>query len=231
MKTNLFPIAIVLCLFAVSSAGASMVLVADGILDAEPRLTGLGHTVTQSDASTWDASFDYSPYDVVAFEFGSDDPADLQNLVTAVDASDVGVVFLRGGADVLATATALGLITGGSMHYQSPTDLNVIDNSHFITQNLSLGTHNLGYTYMSYFDSPGAGTTTLGNGPDGAALLVHNSRRVVGTPFFGHTSGYGNENATGLEMTDRSIEWAAIPEPATLNLLILGGLMLLRRRR
>ncbi len=224
-------------LLAPSSAGAVEILLAGagyhGPTDVVPRLEGLGHMVTVSDPSTWDASFDYSPYDVIAFEHwteGSQDPADILHLVDAVDAGEVGVVFFRGG-QAEATAAALGLIGGGQLMWQTPASLGVVDNSHFITEGLALGPHDLGYTYMSYFDTPGASTTILGNGPNGAALLVHDSRRVVGTPFFGHSAGYGDETETGFELTDRSVQWASIPEPATLSLLAMGALAVARRRR
>ena len=110
------------------------------------RLTGLGHTVTVSNAATWGSSFNYAPYDVVAFEFNSANPANIGHLVSSVTAGDAGVVFFRGyGAE--ATAQALGLITGGTLDWQTPTNLNVTNNSHYITTGISLGIHSLGYTY------------------------------------------------------------------------------------
>lgn len=80
---------------------------------------------------------------------------------------------------------------------------------------------------MSYVHSPGANTTTLATGPYGAALVVHDSLRAVITPFYGHPVDYDSENATGLEVTQQSILWAAgyplqtIPAPGA---ILLGGI-------
>lgn len=214
-----------------SSSGQNLVL---------DRLTGLGHSVVVSDASTWDSSFDYSPYDIVAFQFESLNPADIAHFVDAVDNGVVGTVFFRGGQSLPGrnedTAIALGLIDSESLWWQTPTDLNVIDNTHPITFGLSLGVENLGYKYMAYVEHPGQNTTTLATGPRGAALVVHNSRRAVVTPFYGHPAEYDGENAFGLEITQRTIKWAVIPAPSTFVGLVGMGLMgalgyVWRRRR
>ena len=98
LRSNLFVVVLAgLLVSAALPALAANVLVEGGVqgLSVGPRLTGLGHTVTISDGATWNSSFDYSPYDVVAFEFSSGDPADIAHLVAAVDAGQVGVVFFR----------------------------------------------------------------------------------------------------------------------------------------
>ncbi|MFH1844783.1 MAG: hypothetical protein ABIF77_16455 [bacterium] len=176
-------------------------------IDITPRLIGLGHTVHEIDPATWDAQFDYSVYDVVAFQHAFSDPADIAHLVDAVDAETVGVVFFR--VNVEAAATALGLISSSSSDFQDGHQLSIVDNSHPITHDLAITIYDLGYVNMSYVANPAGGTTVLANGPDGAALVVHNSRRVVATPFYGHFAGHDNETAVGLGITSKSLDWAA----------------------
>lgn len=197
-------------LFANPVHGLS-ILVAPGTnpdIDIVPRLIELGHTVQEMDPANWDATFDYSTYDVVAFQFSSGDPADIPNLVAAVDAEEVGVVCFRATSSI-GIATALGLIVAGTFDYQNGHQFSVIDNAHAITHNLEITTYDLGYTNMSYVTDPGLNTTTLGNGPDGAALVVHDSRRAVMVPFYGHFAGYDTETEIGKGITDRSLLWAA----------------------
>jgi len=69
---------------------------ADAVIDVSPRLLGLGYSVTKSDAQTWGASFDYRPYDVVAFPCKFADPASPPRFLAAFDDGTVGVVFFRG---------------------------------------------------------------------------------------------------------------------------------------
>ena len=234
----------VVATIVVGQADAAVILLSSNgsnSIEVTPRLQQLGHTVVTQDASTWGAAFDYSAYDIVAFEFNSTNPADVGNLVSQVDAGLVGVVFFRGfGAET--TAQQLGLTGGADLWWQTPTDLNVVNNSHPITAAIGVGTQNLGYTFMSRIDDPGANTTTLALGPSGAALVVHNQRRAVITPFYGHPTGHDDETAFGTQITERSIQWAAgtlntnpVPEPGALALLSMGGIGLvggaIRKRR
>ena len=183
-----------------------------------PRLIGLGHTVQESDPSTWDALFDYSAYDVVAFQFLSSDPADISHLVTAVDAEEIGVVFFRG---VVATATALGLISSSSFDYQSAHPLSIVDNSHPITQFFQITTYELGHGNMTHVIDPGVNTTVLANGVDGAALVVHNTRSVVATPYYGAYWEDDIETEAGLAITDNCLMWAA-GEPVSVQQMTWG---------
>ncbi len=208
---------IILVALSIQNASALQILLAEGsggTIDVENRLTGLGHTVTTSNATTWNGSFDYSVYDVVAFQFQSANPLDIGHLVDAVTSNSVGVVFLR-GSNTETTASAFGLITGGQLNWQTPTDLDILDNSHPITTGLSLGIQNLGYLYMTYVEQPGASGTVLATGPNGAALIVHNTLGVVITPFYGHPADYDLETANGLQITENSLQWAASGVPPT----------------
>jgi hypothetical protein len=172
----------------------------------------------------------------VAFEFGSQNPGDIGNLVSAVTANDVGVVFFR-GYGVENTMQSLGLVNDSYMDWQTPATIEIINDTHYITSNLGLGTHSLGYTYMGEVSLPGVNTTVLATGPEGAAIVVHNSLRVAFTPFYGHSSGYSLETAAGLEITDRTIQWAAggtsVPDPSGLALFSIGliGLGLGKRKK
>jgi hypothetical protein len=226
--TNLAMLTILTCWVQPAEAEPLNVLLAqpsDMATDVVTRLAGLGHEVTLSAASSWGSSFDYSPYDVVAFQFTSGSPGDVQHLVAAVDSGTVGVVFFRGGFFVETVAAELGLIAGGELAFQQPAVVEVLDDSHYITSSLSAGTHDLGYTYMSRVSTPGAATSTLATGPDGPALVVHDTRRAVITPFYGNPDRYHDETPTGLQITERSLQWAAgtVPEPPTLALLLVAA--------
>ena len=129
-------------------------------------------------------------------------------------AGEVGVVFFRGeGAQ--ATARALGIIQDTTLAYPlnwqfAYNNLNVVDNSHPITAGFDLGLHDLGYRYMSYVPEPGAETTVLATGLDGAALVVHNRLRVAVNPSYAHVDGlYVDETPFGLALTERTLQWAA----------------------
>ena len=193
-------------------------------------LESLGHTVTTTatvPTYTWGSSFDYSAYDLVVFAYDASNPADVGHLVAAVAAGEVGVVFFRGdGAQI--TARALGIIQDTTLAFPlkwqyAYANLNVVDNTHPITAGTALGLHDLGYRYMSYIPEPGADTTVLATGLDGAALVVHNSLRVAVNPSYAHVDGlFVDETAFGLELTERVLQWAAgaSPEPETTSVEI-----------
>jgi len=199
------------------------------------RLESLGHTVTASYANTWDSNWDYSAYDVVAFQYGSQNPADIANLLTAVQNEEVGVVFFRGSGAEL-TAAALG-VNYGLMDWQYANTMNIIDNSHYITQGIDLGVYDLGQTYMSEYYGPGPDTTVLATGADGAGLLVHNDYRIAMSHYYGHESGYDLETEFSMELTERTLQWAAgaavVPIPAAAWLFgsALMGLGWVRRKQ
>ena len=212
----------IVCLGIIASPVSGLsILVAPGAspnVNIVPRLIGLGHTVQELDPSTWDALFDYSAYDVVAFQFLSSDPADISHLVNAVDAEEIGVVFFRGG---VATATALGLISSSSFDYQNAHPLSIVDNSHPITQFFQITTYDLGYGNMTHVIDPGVNTTILANGVGGAALVVHNTRSVVATPYYGAYWEDDIETEAGLAITDNCLMWAA-GEPVPVQQMTWG---------
>ena len=189
--------------------------------DVTARLEGLGHTLTQSNAAWWGSTWDYSAYDVVVLQYATNEVADTANLLSAVQAGETGVVFFRawGAHD---TAYDLGMTSDNNvdnMHWQAAgNNFDIVDNSHYITKGWDLGQHDLGFNYMTQLLNPGANTTTLANGADGAALVVHNSLRMAVAPFYGHENGYNDETAFGIELTERTLKWAAgadvVPIPA-----------------
>ena len=205
------PLIIGLGLCATPAFGLSILLAPGHYVDIEitTRLLELGHSVTESDPATWDGLFDYSPYDVVAFEFASSNPSDAANLVAAVDAGLVGVVVFRGPNGTGSISETLGLISEQEISFQNGHHANILAVPHLITQNHVPGEYDLGYTNMSKVEYPGAETTTLVAGPDGAALVVHDTRRAVLTPFYGHFAGYDTETQVGRDLTERSLVWAA----------------------
>ena len=237
---------VVLALFAGGPAAALSILLNDGATggNVQARLVGLGHAVTVAPPATWTAAFDYSVFDVVAFEFsvpaGSANPADIGHLVAAVDAGEVGVVFFR-GYGAAATAAALGVSASASdsaMWFQNPALLTVHDNSHAITAGMSLGTQDLGFEYIARIDQPGVDTDVLASGPQGAALVVHQTRRVVVAPFFGHPTDFAGETQMSVDLTERALQWAAsspvdLGESGALGLFGLGlvGVGVAMRRR
>jgi hypothetical protein len=205
-------ILIVACMGLIASPVFGLsILVAPGAssnANIVPRLIGLGHTVHEIDSSTWDSLFDYSAYDVVAFQFLSGNPADIPHLVNAVDAGEIGVVFFR-AAGSQTIALALGMISSSSFDYQFAHPLSIVDTSHPITQFFQLTTYELGYGNMTHVEDPGVDTTILGTGVDGPALVVHNTRNVVVTPYYGAYWESDIETEAGLAITDNCLVWAA----------------------
>jgi len=234
-----FVATILLAIFSLNAHAVSILLNGGNPdRDVVDRLEGLGHSVTLSNAVWWGSDWDYSAYDVVAFQYGASNPSDIGNLVSAVTAGDVGVVFFRGwGAND--TAAALGITQpGATLDWQAAyNNFDIVDNSHSITQGMNLGLNDLGYATMSEVSLPGADTTVLANGPDGAALVVHNTLRVAVTPFYGYSVDYDLETELGITITERTLQWAAgatvVPIPAAVWLFgsALAGLGWFRRRQ
>lgn len=227
MKKTLIKILFVSLLLCSESYAASILLSPSntGSIDVASRLTGLGHSVTVSDPTTWGSVFDYSPFDVVGFQYdqdGNSNPADIAHLVNSVSSEDIGVLFFRGNG-ATQTGVALGLFSNiGSPSWVSPANLNVLNNTHVITQHMTVGIQNLGFTYMSDYQSVGigSGASVLATTSSGApALIVHDSARVAALPFYGHFSGFESESFDSITLTDNAINWASspasVPEPSS----------------
>jgi len=213
--------------FTTSAFGASILLSVPGSgLNIATGLAALGNTVTVSDPTTWDSSFDYSAFDVVAFQAAAVDPADIANLVAAVQADQVGVVAFNGfGAEN--TLAALGLLDSPvSPGAAFPGTIDILNNTHPITQGLPLGPRPLGLARVATYSNPGADTTTLANAQSGQpSLVVSNLYRVVGVPYyFGTDTNPSLGNDSSAFITINAINWAAtpIPEPSTALLIGLG---------
>ncbi len=79
---------------------------------------------------------------------------------------------------------------------------------------------------MSYVVDPGVETTTLCTGASGAALVVHDSRRAVVTPYYGAYWESDQENEVGYGLTERSLQWAA-GVPVSVPEMTMGEMKLL----
>ena len=177
-------------------------MVSDGVDD---RIIGLGHSVTQLNTGLWDDSFDYSPCDLVAFDFGTSNPASIPNLVAAVDAGDVGAVFFRGTG---AEQTMVALDTGRSEYWQSRAKLNVVNTSHPVTAGLAPDTFDPGFVYSTQYTGVGSDMTVLETLPRSGctALAVHNTRRVALSYFYGHFSVYSSETQASIDLTEGTLQ-------------------------
>lgn len=120
----------------------------------------------------------FSAYDVVALTYPGSAQA---NVYGASDAGEVGVVIHRGGNDF----SPSGL---GSSSFWQTGGCTVNDNSHFVTQNLTLGSVGLGYTYKTIVSGVPSSATTLVS-CSSPSPVVHPTARRLTTPYYGHTLG------------------------------------------
>lgn len=177
------------------------VLIADGYGadDLSNHLVSWGFTTNIVSGNVLDGSYNYDPYDVVAFMYSS--PCDSPSHLMAENiAGNVGIVFHRG--DDLVDNFDMG----SAGFYQSGT-FAISDDGHFISEVFPVGPLPLDYTYKSRLKNPTGSVRVLGNVEE-ASLAVHKTYRRVVTPYYGHTSGMP-WNADAAELTWRSYVWAA----------------------
>lgn len=239
IKTLITVIAILSCGCVLQSQAAiNILLAADATpsTDLETRFSALGHTVTVSNPAAWDATFDYSSYDVVAIGHDSLPISSESHLIANVTGGTVGLLIGRAFETASTNISAgLGLTSGADNDWQG-TSMTVLDNTHPITSHLSLGGHNFGYRYATEVtDAVGTDATVLMNGGDGnPSLVVHDSVRAAIIPYYGHFKDEGLATADALTLTDNAILWAAaIPEPSSALLFGVGaiGFTVFRRKK
>jgi hypothetical protein len=162
-------------------------------------LVGWGYSATIIDGANLTSTFDYSPYDVVAFMFDAT-LADSAHLLARNMAGQIGIVCHR--CDSLTSTFGLG----ASGFWQMGA-FAVTDNTHYVTSPFAVGPVDVYYTYKSILNTPSAAVRVLGTAT-AASLVVHNTYRRIVTPYYGHTAGMP-WSAAGEQITRRTYEWAA----------------------
>jgi hypothetical protein len=170
-----------------------------GSEDTQNQLEQWGFTVTVTPGSNLTGSFDYSPYDVVAFMYNSS-LSDSSNLAVQNAAGKVGVVIHRGDNIV----GPMGLGPGG---WYQDGPFAISDNTHFISEVFGVGPLPLDFVYKSRLESTHADARVLGTASL-PSLVVHKTLRRVLTPYYGHSAGMP-WNANAAVVTWRSYVWAA----------------------
>lgn len=175
----------------------------NGNLNSE--LTAMGHTCTNAAAATLTAAYDYSPYDVIIFAFGSTTPPGMATITALNESCDLGIISARGSN---AVNSALGLAT---TEFYDGADFTIIENTHFITSPFPLGVLDLGFTYKSNMTAGVAGTTNLGTVAGGnGSLVIHDTYKRAVCPWYGHWDGMP-WNADAETLMDRIIAWVVAP--------------------
>jgi hypothetical protein len=189
------------CSNGACTVGQIKVLISSGFgsSDLQGYLQGWGYQVTTVAGSSLTSTFDYSPYNVVAFLYDSTLASATPVLQRNV-AGNLGIVCHR--CDSLDPTFDLG----SSGFWQSGS-FAITDTSHYISQIFSAGAVDLFFTYKSIVNTPSANTRTLGTAT-GPSLVVHKTYRRVVTPYYGHTAGMPWSTAAA-NLTRRSYEWAA----------------------
>ncbi len=168
--------------------------------NAQAQFQAMGHTATVVNQGVLDASFNYSPYDVIVFGYNSV-PADINPILTLNENCQLGIVVMRADNQV----DELDL---GASAFWNNSGFQIDNNGHWISQPFSVGVLPLSFTYKSAVTSPTPNTTTLGTVGGLASLLVHNSYNRVVMPYYGHGDGMP-WNADAEQLTNRVLCWAA----------------------
>ena len=172
----------------------------DALIEAE--LIALGHNPTVVPETSITVGYDYSPYDVVLFEWDQYDTyVDLPNLLAENEDCNVGIVCMSH----YNMHDALGL---GVANDWTDQPFEIVDNSHWITEPWSIGLLDLSFTYKVNMSSVLPGSTALGVCGTAQSLVVHDTYKRVSSPYYAHTSGMPWSADAG-ELFDRIISWAA----------------------
>lgn len=141
----------------------------------------------------------------------------------------IASVTTRGNVTVFGLS---GTLPGVGATAISPGDSKSVDLTTTAADSIVIASHGMG----------GYGNTADVNNVDADSPLIETSAQENGSTWDGHVTGYalvasagpGTYSFTGgtLEGSHTiAAEFTAIPEPATMGLLAIGGLALLRRRR
>ena len=179
---------------------SALIVAGFGDADLKTQLASVGISATIVPATSITASFDYSPYNVIAYMYNAAG-GDTATVLSKNAAGTLGIVCHR--CDALQTTFGLAQASG---YWQSGA-FAVSDNSHYITSKFAVGPVDLTYTYKSIVNTPASATRVLGTAT-APSLVVHTQYRRVVTPYYGHPAGMPG-SAASLTLLQRTYEWAA----------------------
>jgi len=222
------------------SSGKLLMVVADagspstGESDRKSLIESWGYEVTLISDHALQAEFDAALANVdVAYITGSGSPADVNTKLTA---ATVGVL-----SEDIGLVDELGIAEPAFLK-RSSQSINVIDNTHYVTDGFGLGTLQL-YTYVpQIWTVTGAlapGLQVLGETQDGGSSYPTGLAVLdTGAELWGGGSAAGRRvqvawsegsfdinglNADGQTIMQRAIEWASTTPPTTFKVLLIVG--------